>query len=208
VFTDEDKEDSYNTAMREQLKRSALDRLDPHFQQTDLVIAANRADLHTYLPGDLLAKVDGATMAHGLEARSPLLDHVLVEWAAGISQRVRMAHGVTKALFKSAMAPYLPAELLHRPKMGFSCPVDQWFRNELKEFAYDVLLSRRASERGLLRRDYVRRLLDEHCTRARDHQMRLWTLLVLELWFQIWIDAPTRTAALRPNELAETRLPL
>jgi len=71
-----------------------------------------------------------------------------------------------------------------------------------------VLLSRRASERGLLRRGYVRRLLDEHCTRARDHQMWLWTLLVLELWFQIWIDAPTRTAALRPNEPAETPLPL
>ena len=208
VFTDEDKEDSYNTAMREQLKRSALDRLDPHFQQADLVTAANRADLHTYLPDDLLVKVDGASMAHGLEARSPLLDHVLVEWAAGISGRVKMAHGVTKALFKSAMAPYLPAELLHRPKMGFRCPIDQWFRNELKELAYDVLLSRRASERGLFHRDYVRRLLDEHCTRARDHQMQLWTLLVLELWFQIWIDAPTRTAALRPNELAETRLPL
>ena len=208
MFTDEDKEDSYNTAMREQLKRSALDRLDPHFQQADLVTAANRADLHTYLPDDLLVKVDGASMAHGLEARSPLLDHVLVEWAAGISGRVKMAHGVTKALFKSAMAPYLPAELLHRPKMGFRCPIDQWFRNELKELAYDVLLSRRASERGLFHRDYVRRLLDEHCTRARDHQMQLWTLLVLELWFQIWIDAPTRTAALRPNELAETRLPL
>ena len=155
-----------------------------------------------------MAKVDGATMAHGLEARSPLLDHVLVEWAAGIPPRVRMAHGVTKALFKSAMAPYLPAELLHRPKMGFGCPVDQWFRNELKEFAYDLLLSRRASERGLFSRDYVRRLLDEHCSRARDHQMRLWTLLVLELWFQIWIDAPMRTVTLPPRQLAETRLPL
>jgi asparagine synthase (glutamine-hydrolysing) len=119
-----------------------------------------------------------------------------------------MAHGVTKALFKSAMAPYLPAELLHRPKMGFGCPLDEWFRNELKDLTYDVLLSRRATERGLFRQDYIRRLLDEHCTRARDHHMRLWALLILELWFQIWIDAPTGSIVLRSRDLTETRLPL
>jgi asparagine synthase (glutamine-hydrolysing) len=100
-----------------------------------------------------LVKVDSASMAHGLEARSPLLDHVLVESALGISPRVKMAHGVTNALFKSAMAPDIPAELLHRPKKGFGCPVDQWLRNELRELAYEVLLSRTGKERGLLRPD-------------------------------------------------------
>lgn len=205
-FTDEDKADCYDVAMRDQLERSALDRLAPYFEQADLVAAANRADLQTYLPDDLLVKVDGASMAHGLEARSPLLDHVLVEWAAALPQQVKMAHGVTKALFKSAMMPYLPAELLHRPKMGFGCPIDEWFRHELREFAYDVLLSRRATGRGLFRPGYIRRLLDEHCTRARDHHMRLWALLILELWFQVWIDAPIRTH-LHRSELAETLLP-
>ena len=110
-----------------------------------------------------------------------------------------MARGVTKTLFKSAMEPYLPAELLYRPKKGFSLPVDHWFRNELKELAYDVLLSQRATERGLFRQDYVRLLLDEHSGFARDHHTRLWVLLMLELWFQMWIDPPAKTEVSRPT---------
>ena len=198
-FTDEDKEDCYDEAMQEHLENSALDLLDPYFEEADSpVTGANRADIHTYLPDDLMVKVDVASMAHGLEARSPLLDHVLLEWAAGIPEQVKMARGVTKALFKSAMEPYLPAELLYRPKMGFSCPVDHWFRNELKELAYDTLLSRSARERGLFRPDRVQRLLDEHCSLTRDHHTRLWALLMLELWFRMWIDAPAEAEILRP----------
>jgi len=198
-FTDCDKENGYGEALRIQRERSALDLLETYFAETDsLVAGANWADLHTYLPDDLMVKVDVASMAHGLETRSPLLDHVLMEWAAGIPEQVRMARGVSKALFKSAMKPYLPAELLYRPKMGFSLPVDHWFRNELKEYAYDVLLSQRTTERGLFRPDYVKVLLDEHCSLARDHHPRLWALLMLELWFRMWIDAPAEVAILRP----------
>jgi asparagine synthase (glutamine-hydrolysing) len=198
-FSDVDKEDCYSEAMQEQLERSALDLLDPYFAATDsLVAGANWADIHTYLPDDLMVKVDVATMAHGLEARSPLLDHVLMEWAVGLPEEVKMARGVTKALFKSAMEPYLPAELLYRPKMGFSCPVDHWFRNELKELAYDTLLSQNATERGLFRPAHIRLLLDQHCSRTRDHHTRLWALLMLELWFQMWIDAPAESEILRP----------
>lgn len=191
-FTDEDKDNCYSGAMRDQLQRSALDLFEPYFAEAQSLIAgANRSDIHTYLPDDLLVKVDVASMAHGLEARSPLLDHVLMEWAMEVPELAKMARGVTKAVFKSAMQPYLPAELLHRPKMGFSCPVDHWFRNELKELAYDTLLSQCATGRGLFRSACVRRLLDEHCSFTRDHHPRLWALLMLELWFQMWIDAPT-----------------
>ena len=198
-FTDRDKQEGYTGAMREQLERSALDLIEPYFAEaSDLVAGANWADIHTYLPDDLMVKVDVASMAHGLETRSPLLDHVLMEWAAGIPHDTKMARGVTKALFKSAMEPYLPAKLLYRPKMGFSCPVDHWFRGELKELAYDTLLSQSARERGLFRADYVRLLLDEHCRAARDHHTQLWALLMLELWFRMWIDAPAEAAILRP----------
>jgi asparagine synthase (glutamine-hydrolysing) len=198
-FTDHDKQEGYGEAMRGQLEHSALDFLDPYFEEADGPVAgANWADIHTYLPDDLMVKVDVASMAHGLEARSPLLDHVLMEWAAGLPEQINMARGVTKALFKSAMEPYLPAELLYRPKMGFGLPVDHWFRDELKELAHDTLLSQSARQRGLFRPDYVRLLLDEHCNLRRDHHIRLWALLMLELWSRMWIDAPAENEILRP----------
>jgi asparagine synthase (glutamine-hydrolysing) len=197
-FADADKEAGYADAMRPYLANSALDLLAPHFAPgMSLVAGANRADIHTYLPDDLLVKVDVASMAHGLEARSPLLDHVLVEWAARLPPETKMAGGGLKALFKRAMAPYLPREILRRRKMGFGCPIDRWLRGELKELAYDTLLSPQAKERGLMRPDYVARLLDEHCAYRANHHYRLWALLMLELWFRTWIDRATETPAVR-----------
>ena len=203
-FTEEDKEDCYAEAMQEQLPRADLDLFEPYFAAAgSLVAGANRADLHTYLPDDLLVKVDVASMAHGLETRSPLLDHVFVEWAVGLPDRLKLARGTSKALFKSAMAPYLPAGLMHRPKMGFSCPIDHWFRNEMKELAYDTLLSHRASGRSLFRPTHVRRLLEEHCGMRQDHHQQLWALLVLELWFEMWIDGSPEPPVTQPAALAK-----
>jgi len=203
-FTEEDKEDCYAEAMQEQLPRADLDLFEPYFAAAgSLVAGANRADLHTYLPDDLLVKIDVASMAHGLETRSPLLDHVFVEWAVGLPDRLKLARGTSKALFKSAMAPYLPAGLMHRPKMGFSCPIDHWFRNEMKELAYDTLLSHRASGRSLFRPTHVRRLLEEHCGMRQDHHQQLWALLVLELWFEMWIDGSPEPPVTQPAALAK-----
>jgi asparagine synthase (glutamine-hydrolysing) len=197
-FTDPEKAAGYDAALAEARNGSVLDLLEPYFAEApSLVSGANWADIHTYLPDDLMVKVDVASMAHSLESRSPLLDHVLMEWAAAIPEQAKIKGGETKALFKSAMEPYLPKELLYRPKMGFGCPVDHWFRHELKEMAYDMLLSPSARQRGLFRPDYVRHLLDEHCGMVRNHHTRLWALLMLELWFRMWIDAPSE-AVLRP----------
>jgi asparagine synthase (glutamine-hydrolysing) len=198
-FGDRDKERGYGEALRDRLGGSAFGLLAPYFVEAgDLVAGANRADIHTYLPDDLLVKVDVATMAHGLEARAPLLDHELVEWAARLPGAAKLVRGTTKALFREAMRPFLPHAVLTRPKRGFGCPIDRWFRNEIKEFAYDTLLSRRAGERGLFRPQYVRTLLDEHCASRRNHHTRLWALLMLELWFRMWIDPPAAAAVLRP----------
>jgi asparagine synthase (glutamine-hydrolysing) len=198
-FGDRDKACAYGEAMQAQLEHSALATLAPYFGRADNLLAgANWADLHTYLPDDLLVKVDVASMAHGLETRSPLLDHVLLEWAARIPPGIKMAGGQTKALFKAAMAPYLPPEILRRKKMGFGCPIDQWLRRELKELTYDTLLSPAARARGMMRPDYVKQLLDEHCALRHNHHTRLWALLMLELWFQTWIDGAASTEAFRP----------
>jgi asparagine synthase (glutamine-hydrolysing) len=198
-FADRDKNEGYGEVMRPLLGKSALDLLAPYFARAEsLAAGANRADIHTYLPDDLMVKVDVASMAHGLETRSPLLDHVLLEWAARIPAGVKMAGGRTKALFKAAMAPYLPPEILYRKKMGFGCPIDQWLRHELRDMAYDTLLGAEARNRGVFRTDYVRRLLDEHCTYRRNHHTRLWALLMLELWFRMWIDGAAASEAYRP----------
>ncbi|HUC10405.1 MAG TPA: asparagine synthase (glutamine-hydrolyzing) [Stellaceae bacterium] len=194
-FGEVDKSQGYGEAMRGRNGKSAAALLASYFDGSESLLAgANRADIHTYLPDDLMVKVDVAGMAHGLEARSPLLDHELAEWAAQLPTAVRMQRGALKALFKSAMEPYLPRAVLYRRKRGFGCPIDRWFRHELKEMAYDVLLSQTARQRGLFRPDYVSRLLDEHRAHRRDHQNRLWALLMLESWFRMWVDAPIAAA--------------
>jgi len=95
------------------------------------------------------------------------------------------------------LAPYLPPEILRRRKMGFGCPIDQWLRHELKDIAYDTLLSPAARQRGLFRPEFVQRLLDEHCAYRANHHPRLWALLMLELWFAAWIDGAAGGAAVR-----------
>ncbi len=198
-FLDYQKRDGYSDEMNSRLTGSALNRLDRWFDEAgSMVTGANWADIHTYLPDDLMVKVDVASMAHSLESRSPLLDHVFMEWAATIPVSLKMSRGVTKALFKKAMEPYLPHEVLYREKMGFGCPVGNWLRTDLRTMAHDLLLSSSAATRGIFRRDYVERLLTEHMTGLAQHDSRLWALLILELWFRQWIDQPCEAALVRP----------
>lgn len=188
-FSDASKQDLYAGDMRRFLASSALDRLDGYMDQADTMAqGAAWADLHTYLPDDLLVKVDVASMANSLEARSPLLDHKLMEWAARIPEEQRFAGTETKSLFKQAMEPYLPHDLLYRPKMGFGVPIDRWLRTDMRDFAYDVLLSSRAERRGLFEPKAVKDLLDAHVSGS-NWASRIWALLMLELWFRMWIDA-------------------
>lgn len=190
AFADEHKQGAYGDAMSDYLQDSALDILQPYLAEAESIVSgANWADIHTYLPDDLMVKVDIATMAHSLESRSPLLDHVLLEWALTLPENLTIPGGTTKAIFKKAMEPYLPHEVLYRPKMGFGCPVDHWLRGELKEMAYDLLLSSRATDRGIIKHSAVKALLDEHCSGSHAHHSRLWPLLMMELWFQMWIDS-------------------
>jgi asparagine synthase (glutamine-hydrolysing) len=188
-FSDSAKTELYAGDMRSFLAESALDRLDDYFDQAQtMTLGAAWADIHTYLPDDLLVKVDVASMAHSLEARSPLLDHKLMEWAATIPEEQRFQGTETKSLFKQAMEPYLPRELLYRPKMGFGAPIAVWLRTNMREFAYDVLLDQTTRERGLFDTGYVRRILDAH-SNGQNWASRIWALLMLELWFRMWIDS-------------------
>lgn len=139
-------------------------------------------DVNTYLPGDLLAKIDIATMAFSLEARSPLLDHEFMELAASLPPDLKAARGQRKRILRSALRGWVPDEILDAPKRGFELPVARWLRNDLRGYAYDVLLDHSAMSRSWCREPAVRRMLDEHTAGAADHGSAIWTLLMLELW--------------------------
>jgi asparagine synthase (glutamine-hydrolysing) len=145
-------------------------------------------DVNLYLPEDLLVKIDRATMAHSLEARSPFLDHVLMEFVASLPSDLKLAGGQQKRVLKAALRETLPEGILARPKMGFCVPLERWFREELRDMAYDVLLAPHAIQRGYFRPQEVTKLLDAHCSGEANHAKYLWDLLVLELWHQTFID--------------------
>lgn len=188
-FLENEKRDAYGDALRPQLIRSTLKHIEPYFEGGHSHMAgAAWADLHTYLPDNLLVKVDVASMAHGLEARSPLLDQNILEWAAAIPAEQKIWGRETKALFKSALEPVLPHSILYRPKMGFGVPVDRWLRGPWRDLAYDLLLSPRFLERGLIRRPWVEWALDAHCSGKLYFWHRIWALMMLELWYRTWID--------------------
>ena len=147
------------------------------------------SDAMTYLSGDILAKVDIATMANSLEGRSPLLDHELLEWAFRLPENISSNGTEGKLVLKALARKYLPASVIDRPKMGFGIPIDDWFKGELQTMARDTLLSRRARERGLFNPAKVEALITDHASGQESHGYRLWALLCLELWFCEMVDA-------------------
>ncbi len=188
-FDDAEKRQLYGRDLQSLLQRSALDRLEPWLDAVEsLPLAAAWADAHTYLPDDLLVKVDIASLAHGLETRAPFLDPTLMTWAAGLAELQRFPGAEPKGLLKRAMEPYLPRELLYRPKMGFAVPIDRWVVEELGERVADVLLGGRLGARGLFKQDALEQLLQRHRSGERQGY-RIWALVMLELWFRQWIDA-------------------
>ena len=175
----------------------------------DPVRAATCADLLTYLPGDILTKVDRASMAVGLEARSPLLDHRIAEIAAAMPQAVKVRGGSAKWPLKAVRwsddFARLPKGFLERRKTGFGVPLGPWFRGELRPLLDAVLLSERAAGRGWFRPNAVRRLIGDHAAGRWDHSARLWCLLTLEVWCRTWLDPATvpRTAGDAAGTLGE-----
>ncbi len=145
-------------------------------------------DVRSYLANDLLVKADIASMANSLEARSPFLDHHLMEYVARIPVHLRLRHWLKKYLLKKVARPFLPHKILKRPKMGFGVPLGYWFQNELKTYAAETLLSDQALSRGYFNKDAIRRLVIEHTEGTVDHGDRLWSLLILELWHRTFID--------------------
>jgi asparagine synthase (glutamine-hydrolysing) len=159
-----------------------------HANGAGVVDASLLTDTMTYLPNDLLVKVDIASMAVSLEARSPFLDHHVIEFAASLPEKFKLRGLTTKYLLKRVLKKLVPVENLNRPKMGFGVPIGHWFRDRMKSFLGETLLSDKALQRGFFKAAEVKRMFDMHTNGTHDYAHQLWTLLMLELWFQRFID--------------------
>jgi asparagine synthase (glutamine-hydrolysing) len=147
-------------------------------------------DQHTYLVGDINTKVDRASMAHSLEVREPLMDHELVQWLATLPSSMKMHGAEGKYLFKKAMEPHLPNDVLYRPKMGFSVPLGRWLRGPLRARVRSSLLDGHVAESGWFDAATIKRLIEQHESGARDHSTPLWTLLMYDAFLRNVVNNP------------------
>ena len=174
-----------------------LDGHDPftafggHFARVSRLDPLNQllyVDLKTWLANDILVKVDRMSMAHSLEVRSPLLDHKVIEFAAGVATDLKYRGRTSKYLLKRHLQRTAAGAVVDRPKRGFEIPVAEWLRGDLSEMAYELLLSRRSLARGYVRPEAVRRMWHQHQRRIRDRASGLWALMMLELWHRTFMD--------------------
>lgn len=186
------KENLYTEDFRNQVKSAdSAAFLKEWFDRSNgngIVDATMFTDQMTYLPNDLLVKVDIASMANSLEARSPLLDHKVIEFAAKLPESIKLKGSENKSLLKKVGARLVPRDVLYRKKMGFGVPIANWLRGELKDFLRDNLLSEKFAKRGILKQSEVEKMINEHLSGEKDNYNQLWTILMLELWFQRFID--------------------
>lgn len=145
-------------------------------------------DSKTYLPSDILVKVDRMTMATSLEARGPLLDHKLIEYVVGMPTELKLKGLETKYIFKKAMEGIVPNEILYREKQGFGVPINEWINSQLKTRIHDTLSDSKTIQRGYFDKKYIETILDEHHRNRRDHSHSLWILWMLELWHREFVD--------------------
>lgn len=141
-------------------------------------------DMKTYLPGDILTKVDRASMAHALEVRVPLLDHKFVEWVSGLPSSSKLRNGEGKHIFKKALQPYLSDDILYRKKMGFSIPLASWLRGPLREAMKAAVLNPMLLDTGIFNSGFLQQMIDEHLAGTKDHSTALWAVLMFEAFLR------------------------
>jgi len=178
-------------ARRRMREPDAEHRLARHFERYSHLPWPSqmmRFDTDTYLPEDVLTKVDRMSMAHSIESRVPLLDNEVVAFASTLPASLKIRAGRRKHILKEVAATLLPREVLDRRKQGFGVPLDLWFRGNLRELFSDTLLSSACLQRGYFQPAFVRRIVHEHVSGKRDHSLRLWQLVVFERWHRQYAD--------------------
>ena len=200
-FREDEKAALYTPEFRALLNGStAEERLGRHFERfASLPVHSRmmRFDFETYLPEDVLTKVDRMSMAHSIESRVPLLDNEVIDFAATLPAHLKIHQGRRKHVMKEALKGLVPDGILNRKKQGFGVPLGTWFRGGLTDVFADVLGSATTRQRGYFQPAFIERLVQEHLAGRRDHTLRLWQLLVFELWHRHYVDSPGATSAVR-----------
>ena len=188
----------FSTALKQQLGGyKAEEVFHRHARRADTddpLALIQYIDTHTYLVGDINTKVDRASMAHSLEVREPLMDHKLVEWVATLPSSLKIRGGVGKHLLKKANEPYLPHDVLYRPKMGFSVPLARWFRGPLRQRVRDTLLGDTLQSSGMFNEAALRNIVEQHESGARDHSTAIWTTLMFDAFLRCTMGHTPRVA--------------
>jgi asparagine synthase (glutamine-hydrolysing) len=191
-FGSDEKPDLLSRDIRAELRgpdpETRLARHFERFAQLPWPSQMMRFDAETYLPEDVLTKVDRMSMAHSIESRVPLLDNEVIAFASSLPASMKIRNGRRKHVLKEVAATLLPRAILERRKQGFGVPVGTWFRGNLRELFADTLLSPTSLQRGYFQPMFVRQIVDEHLTGKRDHTLRLWQLVVFEKWLEQYVD--------------------
>jgi len=192
IFRDSEKKSLFSDEFNKEISgRNSFNYLDKAFNECgskDIVDLVMSTDIKTNLLDDLLIKMDIATMANSLEGRSPFLDHKMMEFCAAMPSAMKIKGTKLKYILKKALSKALPKEILSRGKMGFGVPLDAWFRKELKDYSYGILMSDNCVNRGYFKKEAIKKLLDEHVAARANNGARIWSLLFLELWHRMFID--------------------
>ena len=201
LLSDEQRKQLFSPAFKRELQGyEAVEVLRRHAAVAptdDPLSLVQYLDMKTYLVGDILTKVDRASMAHALEVREPLLDHELMGWVSGLPINLKLRGTEGKYLLKKSMEPYLPNGVLYRKKMGFSVPLAAWFRGPLAAIIRGVVLGERLASTGMFNQDYLRAVVEAHQSGRRDYSVILWTVLMFDAFLGkvLGMDGPEREAA-------------
>jgi asparagine synthase (glutamine-hydrolysing) len=196
----------FSPLLRQELQGyHAKEELERHFAAAPVEDPLSRVqyvDLKTYLPGDILTKVDRASMANSLETRAPLLDHGFAEWTARVPSSLKLRNGEGKYIFKKALESRVPSDILYRPKQGFNVPLAAWFRGPLRERVRSAINGPHLNDTGWFNTGFIKSAFDEHVSGLRDYSTLIWSVLMFDAFLRDVHQAPTRrreTAALRQS---------
>ncbi|MBN1384052.1 MAG: asparagine synthase (glutamine-hydrolyzing) [Elusimicrobia bacterium] len=190
-FTNEQKQELYSDNMKENLYNKGYAYLENMFKNAkaeNIMDKTFYTDIKTYLPECLLVKMDIASMANSLEARSPFLDYKMLELSASLPSSWKIHGLTTKYILKKTFKDFIPKEILYRGKMGFGIPIGKWFKTDWKNYFKETVMSEKAVNRGYFKKESLERLFNEHVSGKRNHGYRMWALLMLELWHKVYID--------------------